>query len=57
MVGVNNEVSFVILKLIMKIALIRELLTHFAAPEIVRGDKKYDQAVDMWSIGVITYVL
>ena len=27
------------------------------APEIVRGDKVYDKAVDLWSVGVITYVL
>jgi serine/threonine protein kinase len=30
---------------------------NYAAPEIVRGDDTYDKAVDMWSIGVITYVL
>lgn len=29
----------------------------YAAPEIVRGDDVYDKSVDMWSIGVITYVL
>jgi len=29
----------------------------YAAPEIVRGDLTYDKAVDMWSIGVIIYVL
>jgi len=29
----------------------------YAAPEIVRGDKMYDKSVDMWSLGVITYVL
>jgi len=29
----------------------------YAAPEIVRGDKAYSNAVDMWSIGVITYIL
>jgi len=30
---------------------------HYAAPEIVRGDLSYDKSVDMWSIGVITFVL
>eukprot|EP01114_Cavostelium_apophysatum_P019706 TRINITY_DN6420_c0_g1_i1.p1 TRINITY_DN6420_c0_g1~~TRINITY_DN6420_c0_g1_i1.p1 ORF type:complete len:317 (-),score=37.23 TRINITY_DN6420_c0_g1_i1:62-1012(-) len=29
----------------------------YAAPEIIRGDNFYNKAVDMWSIGVITYVL
>jgi len=29
----------------------------YAAPEVVRGDAVYDQAVDLWSVGVITYVL
>jgi len=29
----------------------------YAAPEIIRGDDVYDKMVDMWSIGVITYVL
>jgi len=38
------------------------LMTHcgtpnYAAPEIIRGDRIYDKAIDMWSIGVITYVL
>jgi len=30
---------------------------HYAAPEIVRGDLTYDMMCDMWSIGVITFVL
>ncbi|PRP87597.1 hypothetical protein PROFUN_04624 [Planoprotostelium fungivorum] len=29
----------------------------YAAPEVVRGDDVYDKAVDLWSVGVITYVL
>lgn len=38
------------------------LMTHcgtpnYAAPEIIRGDHVYDKSVDMWSVGVITYVL
>jgi len=30
---------------------------HYAAPEIVRGDLTYDMMCDMWSIGVISFVL
>jgi len=29
----------------------------YKAPELLRGGAKYDQAVDMWALGVITYIL
>jgi len=30
---------------------------HYAAPEVLQTDGTYSNAVDMWSVGVITYVL
>jgi calcium/calmodulin-dependent protein kinase I len=30
---------------------------NYAAPEVLRGDPSYNEACDMWSIGVITYVI
>jgi len=30
---------------------------EYAAPEVLTGIEEYDQSVDLWSVGVITYVL
>ena len=33
-------------------------LYRYAAPEIIRGEAEgYDNAVDMWSLGVLLYVM
>jgi len=29
----------------------------YAAPEVLTGDTVYDKSVDLWSVGVVTYVL
>jgi calcium-dependent protein kinase len=30
---------------------------HYSAPEILKGQGNYDEKCDIWSIGIITYLL
>lgn len=31
--------------------------THYSSPEILKGNSSYDEKCDIWSIGIITYLL
>lgn len=45
-----------LLYLVVLLSFIDTLSTLFVAPEVL-GPEKYDTSCDMWSIGVITYIL
>lgn len=45
-----------LLYLVVLLSFIYTLSTLFVAPEVL-GPEKYDTSCDMWSIGVITYIL